>query len=329
MRKTTLLGGIVLLLLLSLAPLGAQDDGPNIALFLPLSNNEYVRNAELGVRNILDAAGANLTVFAPPTFNFEEQMNQIQDAITTGDFDVFILYTSDNVGAIVAVDMAVEAGIPVIALDAAINEDRHTLIPYENVSGQIARTGDGDGFHIGQAIVMACVGIDPCEVVFQIGFENFPLDLDRFNAVQAVVSNHPHIQIVSNQPGAYTQDQGYIVAVDQIQANPGIDVFASVGDQMTLGAEIAIEDAGLTGQVKLIGQGASRDGYQAVAEGRFFATVANIPYTNGQIAAQMALQVLDGTILIRSVNMYDQAPPFPSAGPIITQENYQDFEPQW
>lgn len=329
MRKTTLLGGLLLLLLLSLAPLGAQDDGPNIALFLPLSNNEYVRNSERGVAEILELNGANLTTFAPPTFNFEEQLNQLQDAITTGGFDAFIFYPADGVGAVVAADMAAEAGIPMIALDAAINEDRHTLVPYRNVAAQVARTGDGDGGQIGQAIVMACEGIDPCEVVFQIGFENFPLDLDRFNAVVAVTSKHPNIQIVSNQPGAYTQDQGYIVATDQIQANPGIDVFASVGDQMTLGAEVAIADAGLTGQVKLIGQGASRDGYQAVAEGRFFATVANIPYTLGQIAAQMALQVLDGTLLVRSVNMYDQAPPFPESGPIITQDNYQDFEPQW
>jgi ribose transport system substrate-binding protein len=329
MRKTTLLGGIVLLLLLSLAPLGAQDDGPNIALFLPLSNNEYVRNSELGVRNILELNGASLSTFAPPTFNFEEQLNQLQDAITTGGFDAFIFYPADGVAATVAADMAAEAGIPMIALDATIHEDRHTLVPYRNIAAQVARTGDGDGGQIGLAIVMACEDIDPCEVAFMIGFDNFPLDHDRFSAVEDVVSNHPHIQIVSNQPALYTQDQGYIVATDQLQANPGIDVIATVGDQMTLGAEVAVADAGLTGQVKLIGQGASRDGYQAVAEGRMFASVANIPYTLGQISAQMALQVLDGTLLVRSVNMYDQAPPFPEAGPIITQENYQDFEPQW
>ena len=64
-------------------------------------------------------------------------------------------------------------------------------------------------------------------------------------------------------------------------------------------------------------------------EGRFFATVANIPYTNGQIAGQMALQAISGDLLIRSVNMYDQAPPFPASGPIITQDNYEDFTPQW
>ena len=60
-----------------------------------------------------------------------------------------------------------------------------------------------------------------------------------------------------------------------------------------------------------------------------FATIANIPYTNGQIAGQMALQVIAGELYVRSVNMYDQAPPFPPTGPIITADNYEGFEPQW
>ncbi len=327
MRKTLWLIGICLLFLLPMLPIQAQD-GPAIALFLPLGNNEYVRNAEIGVREIIEAAAGTVASF-DAGFNADEQLNQIQDAITSGNFDAFILYSVDGVGVTVGVDAAFEAGIPVISLDAPINHDRKTLVPYKNVAAQIARTGEGDGAHIGQAIVMACEGIDPCEVAFMIGFEEFPLDLDRFSAVESVVAAHENITIVSNQAGSYVEEGGFTVATDQLQAFPGIDVIATVGDQMTLGAEIAVEDAGRTGEVALIGQGASIDGYNAVKEGRFFATVANSPYTNGQIAAQMALQAIDGTLLVRSVNMYDQSPPFPASGPIITQENVDEFAPQW
>jgi ribose transport system substrate-binding protein len=327
MRRKFSLTVLLALLLVSLMPVAAQD-GPAIALLLPLSNNEYVRNAALGVQEIIEGAGGSVAEF-DAGFNLEEQINQIQDAITSGNFDAIILYTVDGVGITVGVDMAWEAGLPVIALDAAINADRKTLVPYKYVAGQIARTGDGDGGHIGQAIVMACEMVDPCEVAFMIGFEGFPLDLDRFQAVEAILDTHDHIEIVALQAASYTNEHGFEVSTDMLQANPNIDVIASVGDQMTLGAELAVEDAGLTGQVALIGQGASIDGYNAVKEGRFFATVANIPYTNGQIAAQMALQAISGDLIIRSVNMYDQAPPFPASGPIITQDNYEDFEPQW
>ncbi len=327
MRRKFSLTVLLALFLVSLMPVAAQD-GPAIALLLPLSNNEYVRNAAEGVRSIIEGANGSVAEF-DAGFNLEEQINQIQDAITSGNFDAIIIYTVDGVGITVGVDMAWEAGLPVIALDAAINADRKTLVPYKYVAGQIARTGDGDGGHIGQAIVMACEMVDPCEVAFMIGFEGFPLDLDRFQAVEAILATHDHIEIVALQAASYTNEHGFEVSTDMLQANPNIDVIASVGDQMTLGAELAVEDAGLTGQVALVGNGASIDGYNAVKEGRFFATVANIPYTNGQIAGQMALQAISGDLLIRSVNMYDQAPPFPASGPIITQDNYEDFTPQW
>lgn len=310
------------------APVIGQDSGPTIALFNPLGNNEYVRNAELGVRSIIEAAGGTVEAF-DAGFDPAEQLNQITDAITAGTYDAFIIYSVDGVGVTVGVDAAAEAGIPVISLDAPINTDRKTLVPYKNIAGQIARTGVGDGEQIGKAIVMACEGVDPCEVGFLIGFEGFPLDLDRLDAIKAIVADYPNIQIVSVQAGAYVEDEGFNVSTDMLQANPGIDVIASVGDQMTLGAELAVQDAGLVDQVKLIGNGASQDGYKAVQEGRWFATVANIPYTNGQIAAQMALQAIDGTLIIRSVNMYDQSPPIPASGAVITKDNVADFTPQW
>ena len=325
-RKVSLF--ILLAIALALLMPVAAQDGPRIAVLLPLGNNEYVRNFALGVQNVVEAAGGSIAEY-DAGFNLEEQINQIEDVITSGDFDAIVLYTVDGVGITVGVDIAHEAGMPVIAADAAINPDRKTLVPYKNVSAQIARTGDGDGSQIGQAIVMACEEVDPCEVAFMIGFEGFPLDLDRFNAVEDVVNMHEHIEIVTMQAASYTNEHGFEVATDMLQANPGIDVIASVGDQMTLGAELAVEDAGLTGQVALIGQGASIDGYNAVKEGRMFATIANIPYTNGQIAGQMALQVIAGELYVRSVNMYDQAPPFPPTGPIITADNYEGFEPQW
>ncbi len=325
MKKLTLL---VVCLLFSVVFTASAQDGPNIALFNPLGNNTYVASAEAGVRSIIEAAGGTVQAF-DAGFNPEEQLNQINDAITSGGFDAFIIYPVDGVGVTVGVDAAAEAGIPVIALDATISADRKSLVPYANVAGQIARTGVGDGTQLGNAIVMACEGIDPCEVAFLIGFQGFPLDLDRVDTINAIIAGYPNIQMVAVQEAQYLEDVGFEVATDLLQANPGLDVIASVGDQMIVGVEIAVQDAGLVDQVKLIGNGASEPGYEAVVEGRWFATVANIPFTNGQIAAQMALQAIDGTLIIRSVDMYNQAPPFPSSGPIITQENAAEFTPQW
>ena len=310
------------------APLFAQDDGPNIAFFNPLGANEYTAATERGAREVIEANGGNMEVFTA-SFDPAEQLNQIQDAITSGNFDAFIIYPIDGIGVTVGVDAAAEAGIQVIALDAVIGPDIGTLVPYENVAAQVARTATGDGGALADAMVMACEGVDPCEVAFLQGFSSFPLDVERLAVVQARADASDNIEIVAVQDALYLEDEGFTVATDMLQANPDIDAFVSVGDQMILGAELAVQDAGLEGQVALIGQGGNQDAYNAVAEGRWFATVANIPYTNGRIAGQMAIQALDGSLIVRSVNMYDQSPPFPSTGPIITQDNYELFEPEW
>jgi ribose transport system substrate-binding protein len=323
MRKT-----VLAVLALALCTVVAAQAGPRIALFNPLGNNDYILAAERGVRSIIEAAGGTVTAF-DAGFDPAEQMNQLQDAVTAGIYDAFIVYSVDNVGMTVGADEAAAAGIPLIALDAPINADRRTLVPHATVAAQIARTGVGDGSQIGRAIVMACEGVDPCPVAFLIGFQGFPLDLDRLEAIEDLIAAYDHIDIVAVAAGQYVADGGFAAATDMLQANPRIRVIASVGDQMTLGAEQAVEDAGLVDSVRLIGNGASRDGYDAVAAGRWFATVANIPFTNGQIAAQLALQAIDGTLVIRSVDMYDQSPPIPSSGAVITRDNVGDFEPQW
>lgn len=325
MKRLLFLAALVLIVSLSVS-VSAQD-GPSIALFNPLGNNDYVAAAEKGVREIIEGAGGTVQAF-DAGFDPAEQLNQIQDAITAGGFDAFIIYSVDGVGVTVGVDAAAEAGIPVISLDAPIGPDRQTLTPYKNIAAQIARTGLGDGKYIGDAIVSACEGVDPCKVAFLIGFEGFPLDLDRLSAVEDIIASHPNIQIVTTQAAAYTAEEGNSVTANILQANPDINVIASVGDQMIVGAELAAEDAGIEG-IKYIGQGGSIDGYEAVSEGRWFATIANIPYTNGKIAAQMAMQAIDGTLLVRSVDMYNQAPPFPPSGPVITQENAAEFTPEW
>lgn len=327
MSKWNVLYLILVSLLVSVAPIGAQD-GPTIALFSPLGNNDYILATENGVTEVVEAAGGSVVIF-DAGFDPAEQLNQIEDAITSENFDAFIIYSVDGVGVTVGVDAAAEAGIPVISMDAPINEDRSTLVPYENVDAQIARTGAGDGALIGEAIVMACVDIDPCEVAFLIGFQSFPLDVDRLEAIEAIVDANDNIEIVAVQEGLYVEDAGFDAATDMLTANADIDVIASVGDQMILGAELAVQDAGLEGEVALIGQGGNIDAYNAVVEGRWFATIANIPFTNGRIAGQMALQSIDGSLIVRSVNMYDQSPPYPASGAIITAENAADFTPEW
>jgi ribose transport system substrate-binding protein len=107
-------------------------------------------------------------------------------------------------------------------------------------------------------------------------------------------------------------------------ANPDVDVIIG-SSQAILGAEQAVEDAGLTGQVALIGNGAPRQAVTAVRDGRWFAIWADVESSAGKEAASVAIRAARGEEVPSSVDTTQLLPT-----PFGTAENLpEDFEGQW
>lgn len=306
----------------------AQNGKTNIGVFIPVLGNAYTKAFTNGIQSVADKHGGAVQVFSGE-YNQTKQLNQMQDAITSGRFKAFIVYAINGTDVVSGVDAAVSAGIKVVGADVVIGSHPNSLVPYKGLSGFVGGTGKADGDYIGQLVVMACKDINPCKVAYLIGSQALTIDQDRLTALKAVIATHPSIKLVSVQEGKYLQNVGYNVSQNILQAHPDLNVIASSGDQMTLGAALAVSDLGLKGKVALIGNGASKEGYKAVVDGTLFGTVSNIPYTEGQIAAQMVFDALAGTNYVRSVNTFVQSPPDPPSGPIITKDNAASFQPQW
>ena len=308
----------------------AEDEELRIALFHPVLGNTYTAAVSNGVTEVAEQMGATVSVFgADPAYDPVSQSNQIQDAITSGEYDAFIIYAVDGNAVVPDVEDAVEAGITVVAADVVIGPDSRSTEPCCGIVSYVGRTGYAHGTMLGEMIVQACEDIDPCQVGYLNGAQSLTIDQDRVAAIEEVLSQHDHIEIVANQEAFYLEDQGLEVAQNILLANPDIDVLATSGDQMMLGAEQAVIDAGLQGEVRLLGNGTGERGYQAIQEGRFWANYADIPYTMGQIAAEIAINAVRGEDVPAFVNNDEQIPPLPEGGPIITQQNVEQFEPQW
>jgi ribose transport system substrate-binding protein len=118
------------------------------------------------------------------------------------------------------------------------------------------------------------------------------------------------------------------IAQDLLQANTDLDVLATSGDQMTTGAEIAVNDAGLVPgtDILLIGGGGSCPGVAAVSEGRWFGTTIDVPRDEGVRGAEIAIGWVRGEIT-EPVGVDAQVE---SGLPLlITQETVDEFECQW
>jgi ribose transport system substrate-binding protein len=303
-----------------------------IAVFHPVLGNSYTKAFGDGITDSANKLGATVTIFgADPAFDPVAQSHQIQDAITSKKYDVFIIYACDGNAVVPDVQDAIKAGIKVVAADVVIGPDARTYEPYDGIVSYIGRTGIDHGNFLGQMIIKACdtVTTKPCKVGYLNGAQSLTIDQDRVESITKALSTHPDIQIVSNQEAFYLQDKGMSVAQNMLQAHPDINVLATSGDQMMLGAEQAVKDAGLTGKILLLGNGTSVQGYQAIKEGRFWADYADIPYTMGQLSGEIAIKAARGETVPKSVKNDDQRPPLPKDGPIITKENVDQYTPQW
>jgi len=316
-------------------PTQAQATEPpavRIALFHTVLGNTYTKAVSDGCTDSANKMGATVEIFgADPAFDAIAQSRQIQDAIVSNKFDTFVIYACDGNAVVPDVEDAISAGIKVVAADVVIGPDPRTYEPCCGIESYVGRTGIDHGTFLGEMIVRACdtVAEKPCKVGYLNGAQALTIDQDRVEAITAVMADHPDIEIVANQEALYLQDKGYEVAQNILQANPDIDVLATSGDQMMLGAEQAVKDAGLEGKVLLLGNGTGERGYEAIKEGRFWADYADIPYTMGQIACELAINAVRGETVPRFVKNDEQKPPLPPDGPIITQENVDQFQPQW
>lgn len=301
-----------------------------VAMFMTIRANDWEQARLDGMKSRLKELNAELEAFSAE-FNPMEQINQIEDAVTSGRFDAIVVHPIDAMGVVPVVEEALKKGLVVIAADAPIGPNARSLEPFPaGVASVVGRTGWSFGTWNGRLIVEACKDRNPCKVAYIIGLQALTIDQDRYEAIQEVIKDHPHIQIVSFQEGLYRRDTSYEVFQNVLQANPDIDVVASSGDQMTLGAYDAAREAGLAERIRFIGSGGSKEGCQALAEGKLFASgYVDIPYTEGELLIEYAVRAARGQNVPRSVDLGDLRPPLPAEGPFLTKQTVNQFQCQW
>lgn len=315
----------------SAAPTTSKSSGPKpvkIAVFLASAANTY-NEAELnGVQAAANKLHATVAKVFDGNFSTPTQVAQLQDAITSGQYQAFVIDANDGSSIVPEVKSAIKHGIKVAGMLAPIGTNpAATVNQIPGMTTEVSYSVAQNGANLGKAVIQACGNLNPCNVVYMPGLLTLPLERIRTDGFNNEVKSHTNIKVVSEQEGQYLAGTARTVMQNILQAHPNVNVYASSGDQMTAGAEQAVDSAGLKGKVKLIGNGASAPGVAAVQAGNWFATVVNLPFTEGQIA---------GTAVIKAVRGQPTGYPtwvneiqYSSVGPIVDQQNAANFKAQW
>jgi ribose transport system substrate-binding protein len=269
---------------------GEQTKVEKIAFFGFASANSFAQATYAGVKE--EAAKQGIEVkFFDPNFDAGKQVSQIQNAITSGEYQAFIVQANDGNAVVPPIREAIDEGITVVGEFTPVGAKYDTIEPQVPGLIFVGEAPTENGTALGEMGVEACKGIDPCNVAYLEGFKSLPLDNARTDAVKQALGAAPNVKVVASVEGGYTQETGLKAAQNVLQAHPDVNVMIG-SSQAIAGAEQAIKDAGA--DVKLIGNGGSRQAVTAVKDGRWFATYVIAEKSAGAKATELAIKAAEG-----------------------------------
>jgi len=102
-----------------------------------------------------------------------------------------------------------------------------------------------------------------------------------------------NLKTVSKQTADFDRTKGLSVMENILQGNKDIKAVFAQNDEMALGAQKALADAGMK-DVLVVGFDATDDAVKAVKEGTMAATIAQQPKLIGSLGIETAIKILDG-----------------------------------
>lgn len=272
----------------------------NIAFFGFSTANSFAQATFAGIEEYAEENDATAT-FYDGGFDASTQAQQIQDATTSGDYDVFIVQANDGAALINPVEAAVAADITVVAEFTPLGTEYDTADPQVDGVYSVVDVPADNGAVLGEMGAMACEeigGVDDCQVAYLQGDPSLPLDNTRNEAVYDALDEHGVTDVIDTFQGGYSQDEGRAVGQDLLQSYPDVDVIIG-SSQAIFGVENVLDE---DSEVQLVGNGGSRQAVTAVQEGRWFATYFIPESAAGALSAEIGLGAARGEDVPESIN---------------------------
>jgi ribose transport system substrate-binding protein len=256
-----------------------------VGLSLSTLNNPFFVDVRDGAQQEAKLFGIDLVVTDAQN-DLNKQISDIEDLIQQG-VNVLLVNATDSAGVVPAVKKANDAGIPVFAIDRAIDTSTGA-----KVAAQIASDNVFGGRL--QARRVAEVLGSSGNVVELEGIPGTSAARDRKAGFEDELKTAaPGITIIADQPAGFDQAEGLNVMQNILQAHQGqVDAVVAANDSMAVGALQAIQQASATrpnGQpIIVIGFDAIDQALQQIRSGAMNATVAQQPKLMGRLGVDAA-----------------------------------------
>jgi len=310
------------------APTEAATPAPTEAKTLQLAYlsfaiaNSYDAPMLAAAQAAAAAGNAQLTVFDANN-DPAAQTKQLQDAVASGKYDGIVVQPIYGGGLVTGVQDAISKGIAVGNIDQILGDDFTTSdAQVEGQSANVVFVPSDLGRKYGELTVKACAEMNasPCNVGYIYSVKASGLDGALRTAFDTAIAANPDIKVVAEGESYYTTALGLKSAQDMLTAHPDINVIIGA-DQAITGALQAADAAGLKGKVALIGYGGGAVALQGIAAGDRYATVMQLPATEGRVGVEDLINAIRSGTPVPGV---DPLASLPDDG-VVTKDNVDTF----
>ena len=298
----------------------------NIAYLSFAVENSYDAPMLAAAQAVASDNNATLKVFdannSPQT-----QYSQLQDVITSGQYDGIILQPIFGTGLITLVQQAIAKGIKVVNMDQVLGPNYNTDAPQvAGLAANVMFVPTEIGTKLGNMVVQACQSknLNPCHVGYLYDIKASALDVAISGAFDKAIAADPGVKIVAQGQSFFSPTVGLTAVQDMLTAKPDLNLIVG-SDQGIEGGVQAVAAKHRVGQVILVGYGASAAALAGVASGAWYGDVAQAPASEGRLAVQALVKALRTG---QDSGGIDPVAELPANG-IVTKANVSQFTAEW
>ncbi|AJD45851.1 sugar ABC transporter substrate-binding protein [Rhizobium mongolense] len=212
------------------------------------------------------------------------QVNQIQDLLTQ-NIDALIYIPAGAAAATVPVKLAKNAGVPVVNVDRnADGAPGDTFLATDSVASAkavcdyILKQAGGKGKMV---IIHGQKGTTP--------------EVDRSKGCAESLKANPDVKVVAEQySNIWSQDEGFQIMQNMLQANPDVSIVFAQADALALGAAQAIKVANPSQKIVVGGFDGDTAALEALSKGVFDVTATQQTQKMGRDAVANAAKLVAG-----------------------------------
>jgi ribose transport system substrate-binding protein len=261
---------------------GGAAAGKTAALVISTLDNPFFVSVAAGAKAEATKLGMSLNI--QNADNTDETSLDLATSALTKQPSVLIIDPVSSASGGAIVKEANSDGVPAVAFDRVPSGGTlKAFIGYDAIqAGRNAANALGQALD-GKGSVVEITGTTGTSVAQQ-----------RSQGFEAGIKAFPGIKIVATQTANFDRGTALNVMTNILQSNHNIAGVYAANDEMALGVIAALQAAGQTGKIKVVGNDGIADAVTALKAGTLYATNAESPYALGVAVMSLAANVANG-----------------------------------